>query len=91
MLWLSLVRLIFSNNIKNLPKVIIQKSSGEVFLVEQPTIDFLPTAYLEFIIESKKSFLHLHFMQLFSADATIFNLFFCPQNIEKLSSKVANK
>ena len=56
-------------------KVIIHKSGGEVSLVEQKTIENVSTAYLKFIIiflRKNLNFFHLHFLQLFSADTTIF-------------------
>ena len=56
-------------------KVIIHKSHGEVSLVEQDTIENVSAAYLKFIIillRKNLNLFHLHFMQLFSADAKIY-------------------
>ena len=57
-------------------KVIIHRSCVGVSLVEQDTIENGYVAYLKFIIKffrkKIKFFFCLHFMQLFSADATIF-------------------
>jgi hypothetical protein len=55
-------------------KVIIHKSRGEASLVEQDTIENVSLAYLIFMIiflRKKHIFFYLHFMQFFSADATI--------------------
>ena len=56
--------------------VIIHKLRGEVSQVEQDTIVIVSAVYLRFIIIFLRNvfnfFFHSHFMQLFSADATIF-------------------
>ena len=77
-------------------KVIIHRSSSEVSQVEQTTIRCVYVAYLEFIVKFPKKklhFFHLHFMQLFSADATVFFLkkcfkFFAPQNMKNSPQKL---
>ena len=56
-------------------KVIIHKLRGEVSLVEQDTIEYVSYSIKNSIViflRKKLQFSHLHFMQLFSADATVF-------------------
>ena len=56
-------------------KVITQKLRGEVYLVEQDTIESVFLAYSKFISKFPSKhlwFSHLYVMQLFSADTTIF-------------------
>ena len=66
-------------------KVIIHKSGGGISLVEKDTIEYVSWTIIKF-----SRFFCLHFVQLFSGDATIFlrnfEIFFCPwkQHPQKL-------
>ena len=67
-----------------LVKVIIHKSRGEVSLVEQDTIEYVSRFFF-------KIFFQLHFMQLFSADATLFkkkDSFFVYENMKNRPQKL---
>ena len=78
-------------------RVIVNKSRVEVSLVDE--IERVSVAYLEFIIKcllGKNYFLsHLYFLQLFSANAKIFEReefkkFFAPTNLKRFPSKVSH-
>ena len=55
-------------------KVIIHKLLGEVSLVKLDTIENVSAAFLKciFFLNTNLKFFHLHYMQLFSMEATIF-------------------
>ena len=67
--------LIVTDNKSHTDKVIIDKLCGEVFLVEQDTIEHVSAAslrYTSIFLRKNIYFFHLYFMDLFNADATIF-------------------